>query len=158
MSKTYLDDKGYYRFKGSSKLVHRWVAYRYIYNKHAYFYPFSAYVVHHKDGNKENNNVDNLKILAQSEHRKIHGIHGQPSQHCFIATAAYGTPFEEEIQILRNWRDNYLEKNKIGNFLVKFYYWFSPSIANIIRDNDCLRKITRALLNPIVKYLKKFYA
>lgn len=83
---------------------------------------------------------------------------GPKSSDCFIATAAYGTPFEEEIQILRNWRDNYLIKKDLGKFFVKVYYWFSPPIANIIRNNDNLRKLTRAILNPIVKYFKKSYS
>ncbi len=156
MSKRYLDEKGYLRFEGSGKLVHRWMAYKYIYKENNCFHPFSAYVVHHKDGNKQNNSVLNLELLSRNEHNTIHGL--PTTQPCFIATAAYGTPFAEEIQILRNWRDNYLKKNELGNFFVKFYYWFSPPIANIIRDNDNMRKLTRALLNPIVKYLKKFYA
>lgn len=80
---------------------------------------------------------------------------GPNASNCFIATAAYGTPLSEEIQILRNWRDNYLMKNDLGNFFVKVYYWFSPPIANIIRNNDNLRKLTRTILNPIVKYFKK---
>jgi len=30
-------------------------------------------VVHHKDGNKKNNSVDNLEVLSSSEHSKLHG-------------------------------------------------------------------------------------
>lgn len=29
-------------------------------------------IVHHKDGNKGNNKVSNLKVITQSEHAKIH--------------------------------------------------------------------------------------
>lgn len=29
-------------------------------------------VVHHKDGNTSNNNIDNLELITQSEHAKIH--------------------------------------------------------------------------------------
>lgn len=30
------------------------------------------FVVHHKDGNKQNNNVSNLQIMTRSEHTKLH--------------------------------------------------------------------------------------
>lgn len=30
-------------------------------------------VVHHKDGNKKNNNIDNLEIMSQKEHASLHG-------------------------------------------------------------------------------------
>lgn len=31
-----------------------------------------GYVVHHIDGNTKNNNIENLKIMTQSEHLKLH--------------------------------------------------------------------------------------
>lgn len=30
-------------------------------------------VVHHKDGNKKNNHIDNLEVLSKEEHSKLHG-------------------------------------------------------------------------------------
>ena len=66
MSKTYIDENGYFRFKDSNKLVHRWVAEKYI-------GPIPhGHVVHHIDRNKLNNNVDNLEIMSQEEHEKEH--------------------------------------------------------------------------------------
>lgn len=69
-----MDNKGYLRFKDSDSLVHRWVAYHQIYNKSFFFFPFSYYIVHHKDKNKLNNNAWNLQILSQGRHRKEHNI------------------------------------------------------------------------------------
>ena len=31
-----------------------------------------GFQVHHKDGNKENNNIDNLELLSALEHKRIH--------------------------------------------------------------------------------------
>lgn len=76
---------------------------------------------------------------------------------CFIATAAYGTPFAEEINILRFWRDNFLLEHHFGNLFVKFYYKISPPIADFIRNKNLFRKGVVLILNPFVRVLKKYY-
>jgi len=69
---------------------------------------------------------------------------------CFIATAAYGTPMAEEIQILRDFRDQYLVTNPVGEALVEFYYRVSPPIAEFITEHPSLRPMVRAGLMPAV--------
>jgi len=69
---------------------------------------------------------------------------------CFIATAAYGTPMAEEIQILREFRDEYLLTNPVGRGLVDFYYRVSPPRAEFITGHPSLKPIVRAGLVPAV--------
>jgi len=69
---------------------------------------------------------------------------------CFIATAAYGTPMAEEIQILREFRDKYLLTNPLGQALVNFYYKVSPPMAEFITEHPSLKPIVRAGLVPAV--------
>ena len=69
---------------------------------------------------------------------------------CFIATAAYGTPMAEEIQILREFRDKYLLTNPLGQALVNFYYSVSPPIAEFVTEHPILKPIVRAGLLPAV--------
>jgi hypothetical protein len=69
---------------------------------------------------------------------------------CFIATAAYGTPMAEEIDILREFRDEYLLTNAVGQTLVDFYYKVSPPIAEFITEHPILKPIVRAGLVPAV--------
>ncbi|MCK5123775.1 MAG: hypothetical protein KAQ82_00970, partial [Dehalococcoidia bacterium] len=73
-----------------------------------------------------------------------------PSGGCFIATAAYGTPMAEEIGILRQFRDEYLLTNPVGQTLVDFYYRNSPPIAEFITEHPSLKPIVRAGLLPAV--------
>jgi hypothetical protein len=69
---------------------------------------------------------------------------------CFIATAAYGTPMAEEVQILREFRDKYLLTNPLGRAFVDFYYRVSPPIAEFITEHPSLKPIVRAGLLPAV--------
>jgi len=71
-------------------------------------------------------------------------------RYCFIATAAYGTPMAEEIQTLREFRDEYLLINPLGQAFVDFYYKVSPPIAKFITEHPSLKPIVRAGLVPIV--------
>ena len=69
---------------------------------------------------------------------------------CFIATAAFGTPIEKHVSILREFRDRCLLKTSAGKAFVKFYYEVSPPIAGKIAQNEGLRFITRCGLMPFV--------
>jgi hypothetical protein len=71
---------------------------------------------------------------------------------CFIATAAYDSPFHSHVEILRNFRDNYLITNKLGRKLVKLYYRYSPSLANIIAKHKILKIAVRISLLPLVVF------
>jgi len=73
-----------------------------------------------------------------------------PPEGCFIATAAYDTPMAEEIQILREFRDEYLLTNLLGQAFVDFYYKVSPPIAEFITDHPSLKPIVRVGLLPAV--------
>jgi hypothetical protein len=68
---------------------------------------------------------------------------------CFIATAAYGTPMAEEIQVLREFRDGYLITNPPGEAFVAFYYRFSPPVARFIEAHPSLKPVVRAALAPV---------
>lgn len=68
--KTYLDDRGYYRFTSSGDLVHRWVASKKIGRR-----LYSREVVHHVNHNKRDNSEENLYICPnQSVHERIHTL------------------------------------------------------------------------------------
>ena len=81
----------------------------------------------------------------------ILGISLDPDDYCFIATAAYGTPAAEEIQVLRDFRDTVLLRSEAGHDLVGFYYAASPPVADFIAEHEWLRTAVReGLVDPIV--------
>jgi hypothetical protein len=71
--------------------------------------------------------------------------------YCFIATAAYGTPTAEQIDVLRTFRDVVLMESTLGSQFVTLYYQLSPPVADFIARSDFLRTLVRELLvDPIV--------
>ena len=69
---------------------------------------------------------------------------------CFIATAAYGSYMEPEVQVLRDFRDTYLLKSLAGQAFVNFYYQTSPPVADYIREHEAFRAFIRWSLTPVV--------
>jgi len=74
-----------------------------------------------------------------------------PTGGCFIATAAYGTPAAEQIDVLREFRDIVLLESTAGSQFVALYYQLSPPVADFISESSFLRTLVRELLvDPIV--------
>ncbi|HEU5394599.1 MAG TPA: CFI-box-CTERM domain-containing protein, partial [Candidatus Methylomirabilis sp.] len=69
---------------------------------------------------------------------------------CFIATAAYGSPLEPQVVLLRAFRDRYLVTTPAGRAFVRWYYRTSPPLADQVRQSPSLRALVRGLLWPLV--------
>jgi len=71
---------------------------------------------------------------------------------CFIATAAFGSPMEPHVQILRDFRDCHLRGHRAGEALVQFYEDLSPPIARVISDHEVLKAAIRLSLLPLIGF------
>ena len=76
---------------------------------------------------------------------------------CLIATVAYGTELAPQIQFLREIRDNTVMSTASGAaFMTSFnqmYYSFSPTIANMERENPILQEGVRLFITPLISTL-----
>jgi len=75
---------------------------------------------------------------------------------CFIATAAFGSPFERHVQVFREFRDRRLLTNRPGRAFVRWYYKHSPEYANIIKRRHFLKLAVRIVLVPISIIIRLF--
>ncbi len=75
---------------------------------------------------------------------------------CFIATAAYGSLMANDVEMLRRFRDLFLQKTVLGELAVETYYTFGPAVAGFVGESELLRATARAVLDPIVGLVKRF--
>jgi len=69
---------------------------------------------------------------------------------CFIATAAFSSPFAVEVVELQAWREEVLLKTGWGKRFVSIYYRISPPLARILDALPALKAPVRGLLRFIL--------
>ena len=76
---------------------------------------------------------------------------------CLIATATYGSEMSQQVQQLRELRDNQLLQTESGKqFMGAFnniYYSFSPTIADYERENPYFKEAVKIAITPMITSL-----
>ena len=76
---------------------------------------------------------------------------------CLIATAAYGSEMAPQVQFLREIRDNKVMSTATGaSFMTGFnqlYYSFSPTIADLERENPIFKEMVKIGITPMISSL-----
>ncbi len=76
---------------------------------------------------------------------------------CLIATATYGSELAPQVQQLRELRDNTILQTESGfSFMTTFneiYYSFSPTIADLERENPIFKEAVKVTLMPMLASL-----
>ena len=76
---------------------------------------------------------------------------------CLIATATYGSEMSQQVQQLRELRDNQLLQTASGTqFMAMFndvYYSFSPVIADYERENPLFKEVVKIAITPMINSL-----
>ena len=82
----------------------------------------------------------------------------KPGGGCLIATAAYGSEFSPQVQMLRDFRDHYVLATHGGFYFMKvfnvWYYSWSPAVAELERSNPTLRFTVKNLIYPLLVELE----
>ncbi len=79
----------------------------------------------------------------------------QYDEECCAMATAYGTPLADELNILREFRDEVMLESSIGAGFVALYYEVSPTVAHLISERPVLRALVReVVLDPLVAVLE----
>lgn len=69
---------------------------------------------------------------------------------CFVATAAFGDPRAIEVQILRVWRDQYLNSHQLGKWFVSSYYRISPYMVMLLEKFPSMKLPVKFCLRMMI--------
>ena len=76
---------------------------------------------------------------------------------CLIATATFGSEIAPQVQQLREIRDNSLLQTESGRSFMEsfnqFYYSFSPTIADLERENPIFKEAVKLTITPLLSSL-----
>jgi len=76
---------------------------------------------------------------------------------CLIATAAFGSELAPQVQQLRELRDSKLLQTNSGlafmELFNQFYYSFSPTVADLERENPVFKEAVRLTITPLLTSL-----
>jgi hypothetical protein len=92
---------------------------------------------------------------AKSTAKKVGSTISKASDGCYIATMAYGDYDHPQVMELRRFRDDFLSKTVIGRNFIKFYYRFSPSLVEKLKNRQSINLIIRKGLDQFIKAIKK---
>lgn len=101
-----------------------------------YYYRIRAY---NDDGNSDYSNETDATTDDEDE-----------SDDCVISAGAQGTPLEPHVNVLRDFRDDFLLSNTVGKSFTDFYYTYSPPLAGIVSRHDSLRGMVCLSLLPVI--------
>jgi hypothetical protein len=76
------------------------------------------------------------------------------SSGCYIATMAYGDYEHPQVMILRQFRDEILDKSGFGKWFIKTYYLYSPKLVEKLKNKRGINAIIRKSLNQFIKLIK----
>jgi peptidyl-prolyl cis-trans isomerase B (cyclophilin B) len=92
--------------------------------------------------------IDSFEILSQET---------EEGGGCLIATATYGSELAPQVQQLREIRDNMILSTESGTAFMsgfnQFYYSFSPTIADLERENPVFKEAVKITLTPLLTSL-----
>jgi len=76
---------------------------------------------------------------------------------CLIATATFGSELAPQVQQLRELRDNTILSTESGTAFMtgfnQFYYSFSPTVADLERENPVFKEVMKLTLTPMLSSL-----
>lgn len=105
------------------------------------------------------NKISETKSITQETQSQVSDVtqNDESGGGCLIATATYGSELAPQVQTLREIRDNSLLETQSGtnfmNFFNEFYYSFSPTIADLERENPVFREAVKITITPMIASL-----
>lgn len=101
------------------------------------------------------NDLEKPKLIIQAEGTGVEpGTTITGGGGCLIATATYGSELAPQVQLLREIRDLKVLKTESGSsfmhYFNEFYYSFSPTVADLERQNPMFKESVKVIITPLL--------
>lgn len=73
---------------------------------------------------------------------------------CFVATEVYGDAMCDEVEVLRCWRDRFLNKHRIGRQFIQWYYRRGPKMAQFIKHYPFLKSLVKPIISGHIYFIR----
>lgn len=110
--------------------------------------------------NKSNyNNTTNYKsnsynTISSTTYKPNNSQSSKRNEGCYIATMAYGDYDHPQVIRLRFYRDEVLLKSYLGRLFVKTYYFTSPKLVILLKNNSTINSFIRRVLDIFITHKK----
>lgn len=74
---------------------------------------------------------------------------------CFVATAAFGSAMQPEVELLQRFRDERLASHAAGMLFIRIYNVVGPRLAGLTRRSPLCRSIARAAIRAVCVVLRR---
>lgn len=73
---------------------------------------------------------------------------------CYVATLVYGDINHPKVEFLRVFRDKNLYNHKGGRIFIKYYYRYSPSVVDKLKNQKVINFIIKISLDTVIRLIK----
>ena len=130
-------------------------------NQKSYTFAYSNLLDNFDDNTTRfNESVNSFRILSQDDDPIMESSTEKSTEEgggCLIATATYGSEMSQQVQQLRELRDNQLLQTESGTAFIEtfndIYYSFSPMIADYERENPYFKEAVKLAITPMISSL-----
>ena len=98
--------------------------------------------------------LENRTTLSGLKNQLNPSSGGSGTGSCYIATMAYGDYDHPQVMILRQFRDEVLNKYSFGKWFIKKYYYYSPKLVEKLKNKKGINIFIRKSLNQLIKLIK----
>ena len=104
-----------------------------------------------------NSQLSQISSQLSSQYNRTYssGTSSSSSGGCYIATMVYGSYDHPQVMVLRGFRDDVLQQNPLGRAFVKFYYKYSPTWVEYLKDKKLINSFIRKILDGFIKIYNK---
>lgn len=104
-----------------------------------------------------NSQLSQISSQLSSQYNRTYssGTSSSSSGGCYIATMVYGSYDHPQVMVLRGFRDDVLQQNPLGRAFVKFYYKYSPTWVEHLKDKKLINSFIRKILDGFIKIYNK---